>query len=155
MVIGIPEKELKAIGVLNKHGVEYLLIGGYAMRFYGADRLTKDVDLFAKNSSENASRLFAAISDVIGHPPAFPAEELKKVSKQVNFRKDGYQLEILTSIDGLDFDDAYSKRTLNTEKTIVIPVVSKEDLLSIKQYVARVDKSRQEKELRDIEFLKS
>ena len=82
----IPDKELQAIKALNRHGVEYLLIGGYAMRFYGADRTPEDIDLFAKNSRENACRLYAAISEIVGHHPIFTERDLEEPGKRISLR---------------------------------------------------------------------
>ena len=152
--LGIPQKQLEAIQAFNKNQVEYLLIGGYAMRFYGASRSAMDVDLFTSNSTNNASRLFSAIESLIGHAPGFVLQELDQPRKKVNFHTDGYELEILTSIDGIDFDAAYQKRRLTIEKDVVIPVVSKADLLFIKRLAAQ-DEKRREKELPDIVFLQS
>jgi hypothetical protein len=32
------------VELLNEHGVKYLIIGGYAVNFYGYPRYTKDID---------------------------------------------------------------------------------------------------------------
>jgi hypothetical protein len=83
--------------------VEYLLIGGYAMRFYGAPRRPKDVDLLTNNAPENAGRLFPIIRDLLGYIPQFTASELAEPHKKLDLEPHGYLLDILTSVDGLDF----------------------------------------------------
>ena len=45
-------RELPAL--LNKHGVEYLVVGGYALAFHGAPRFTGDLDLLVRAAPENA-----------------------------------------------------------------------------------------------------
>src|SRR5712691_10779298 len=55
--LGIPRDELAVMKTLSWNQVEYLLIGGYAMRFYGSLRPAADVDLLIHNSPENAHRL--------------------------------------------------------------------------------------------------
>jgi len=36
-------KEL--LGLLNKHGIEYVIVGGYALAFHGAPRFTGAQDI--------------------------------------------------------------------------------------------------------------
>lgn len=43
-------KEL--LELLNAHGVDYLIVGGYALAFLGAPRFTGDLDIFIKTSPE-------------------------------------------------------------------------------------------------------
>lgn len=36
------------LALLNKHKVEYMIVGGYALAFHGAPRYTGDIDIFVK-----------------------------------------------------------------------------------------------------------
>lgn len=151
----IPRNELAAIKTLNQNQVEYLLIGGYAMRFYGALPCPKDVDLLTNNSPENAGRLFDIIRDLLGYTPRFTVSELADPRKKLDLTPHGYLLDILTSVDGLDFETAFRKGEVAFQRGIAVPVAAKEHLLFIKRTAAARDESRREKELRDIEFLES
>ena len=150
--LNIPEEELRALDTLNGHGVAYLLIGGFAMRFYGADREVADVDVLTRNSPLNAKRLFRAIQRLVDHPLKFSAQDLEKPKKRVTLENEGYDLEILTSVDGLEFKVAYQNRKTANQRGVAVPVASKEHLLFIKRLAAN-DQRRRAKELRDISFL--
>lgn len=83
--LGIPEEELDALRALNRNEVEYLLIGGYAMRFFGRRRRTKDVDVLTNNSIENTRKLFDAVREILGYTPRLVVENdvaISVVSKQ-------------------------------------------------------------------------
>ena len=54
-------KELLAC--LNARGVEYMIVGGYALAFHGAPRYTGDLDVWVKPDAENARRVLAALAD--------------------------------------------------------------------------------------------
>ena len=54
----------RIIEALDRHGVEYLLVGGMAARFYGAARMTKDVDLVPNSHAENLDRLAMTLRDL-------------------------------------------------------------------------------------------
>jgi hypothetical protein len=63
---------LLLIGKLEKHGAEYVLIGGYALAFNGLVRQTGDVDILVRNSPENNRRWIAALCEL----PAGAAKDL-------------------------------------------------------------------------------
>ncbi len=48
------------IELFNSHGVEYVIVGGYALAFLGAPRYTGDLDLFVKADRKNASKILSA-----------------------------------------------------------------------------------------------
>jgi hypothetical protein len=125
------------------------------MRFYGAQRPTTDVDLLVGRSPENARRLFRAIEKLLGHAPGFTQAQLEEPRKNVYFGRDGYRLDILTSVDGLDFKVAHQSRQHALEKRLAIPVVSKSDLVFIKKAAVAGDERRRIKEGKDIEFLEA
>jgi hypothetical protein len=73
----VPEPELGILRALGGCAVEYLLIGGHAMHFYGSNRDVNDVDILVGRSQRNAERLFVAIWHFIGHTPAFLPADLE------------------------------------------------------------------------------
>ncbi|MEJ5256194.1 MAG: hypothetical protein WHS89_12690 [Acidimicrobiales bacterium] len=54
----------RVVEALDRHGVEYLIVGGVATRFHGAERLTKDIDLVPRSDADNLERLAAALRDL-------------------------------------------------------------------------------------------
>ena len=52
---------------LDRHGVDYLVIGGIATRAYGAERPTGDFDCLVRRSAENFDRLAAAMRELNAH----------------------------------------------------------------------------------------
>jgi len=50
------------LGLFNAHGVEYLIVGGYALAFYGAPRFTGDLDVFVNPAAANAQRILTALA---------------------------------------------------------------------------------------------
>ena len=153
--LGIRSVEREALKAFNRGNVQYLLLGGYAMRFYGCPRAVSDVDLLVGRSPENAGRLFHTTEKLLGHAPGFTQAELEAPHWKVSFRRDGYLLDVLTSVDGLDFEVAYKNRKHAREKRLMIPVASISDLIFIKKAAAAADESRRIKEEKDIEFLEA
>lgn len=47
--------------LFNKNKVKYLLIGAFAVGFYGYPRYSKDIDILVEPSKENAKRIIFAL----------------------------------------------------------------------------------------------
>ncbi|MHB1536448.1 MAG: hypothetical protein ACYC1D_17930, partial [Acidimicrobiales bacterium] len=50
--------------VLDRHGVEYLIVGGGATQLYGATRPTKDSDCLVRQDKDNLLRLAGALREL-------------------------------------------------------------------------------------------
>ena len=50
--------------VLDRHGVEYLIVGGVAAIAYGAERPTRDVDCVVRRNQDNLERLASALREL-------------------------------------------------------------------------------------------
>jgi len=153
--LGIPDAELEVLKALNRGDVAYLLIGGYAMRWYGAARQTIDVDLLASPTPDNARRLVRTVERALGHALGFSDETFAEPKKMVRFDGDGYRMSVLTSVDGLEFETAYGEREHARQGRVAIPVVSRRHLACIKRVAADADPSRRSIELGDIAFLEA
>jgi hypothetical protein len=61
--IQLPQDFHDFLSLLNRHSVEYLLIGGYAVNLYGFVRATGDMDVFIALNPDNVSRIVAAFHE--------------------------------------------------------------------------------------------
>jgi hypothetical protein len=58
------QKDLKELLLaFNEHGVEYLVVGGYAVGVYSEPRATKDLDIFVRPDVKNSEAVFRALKD--------------------------------------------------------------------------------------------
>ena len=55
------------IGSLTAHGIEFIVVGAYALAFHGAPRFTGDLDIFVRPTLDNATRLLTAL-EACGFP---------------------------------------------------------------------------------------
>ena len=51
----------RLLEALQKNGVNYILVGGHAVRLYGFNRATEDVDLLVPFDTENGTRLIHSL----------------------------------------------------------------------------------------------
>jgi len=128
-------KEL--LSILEKHKVRYLVVGGYAVMKYTEPRFTKDLDLWIATDPENAEAVFAALKE-FGAP-------LKDLAP-ADFTHEGYfyqmgsppfRLDIMMSVPGVTFEVAWANREEAQVQGLVIPFISKADLIKTKEASGR------------------
>lgn len=129
-------RHLKLFESLNRHGVEYLLIGGTLAIAYGVPRVTKDIDLFLRATVENASRCLVALKECgLGTAELTTPEELS--STEVTIFKDVLRLDVLTNVKGIEFNSAWRNKVFLELGNIRIPALSLTDLIASKQASGR------------------
>jgi hypothetical protein len=134
--------------LLNAHRVEYLAIGGYAVAHYGYPRPTADFDVWTAMNASNAQRAVAALADFGFAQAAFKPELLLEPGKILRMGIPPMRLEIMNTIDGVDFADCYSRRNeIRLDETTAIDLISLADLIINKKA------SRRAKDLDDLEYL--
>ena len=129
--------ERRCLDALATHQVAFLVVGGCAVRVHGSTRIAKDIDVLIANTYENADRLCCAMNEIgISHPNLCP-EEIHDRKRQINFESWGYQFEVLTAADNVDFAAAYSRHVTASLAGLEVPVMSRQDLISMKRQASR------------------
>ncbi|MFA4922691.1 MAG: nucleotidyl transferase AbiEii/AbiGii toxin family protein [Ignavibacteriaceae bacterium] len=99
---------LEVIDALEREGVEYVLIGGFAVVLYGMPRFTQDLDLFVKSKEENIVKLQAALFSVFHDASIFEItnSELKNYPVIRYGSEEGFFIDVLSKIgDAFSYDD--------------------------------------------------
>lgn len=133
--------------MLNENGVEYLLVGGYAVGYYGYVRATADMDIWIALTPENATRTVAAL-ERFGF--ALPREAQALLLKPDNILRMGvppFRIEVLTTISGVEFAECFADRVMADVDGVPVNVISLEHLKKNKQASGRG------KDLVDLEHL--
>ena len=130
MEIVLPEYKHLLL-LLNKHNVEYMLIGGYAVIYYGYERSTTDMDIWLKPENVNRDKLIAALKEF-----EINSESLVKLSvldfNQIQFFFFGEKprrIDFLTKINNVTFDEAYPVVNFLPLQNEKIPVIQYEHLI--------------------------
>jgi hypothetical protein len=114
--------------LLNSNGVEYLVIGGYAVVHYGVHRTTEDMDVWVAMSPENARRLATAV-EAFGFGPGTVSPELFLAEDQIiRLGVPPLRLKILTTISGIDFADCYPRRIQSSVDDVDVSFIHLDDL---------------------------
>ena len=88
--------------LLNEHHVEYLLIGGYAVGYYGYPRATGDIDIWIAANQANAEKIMAALEEFGFGDTGMTADLFVEPDQIVRMGNPPLRIEILTTISGVD-----------------------------------------------------
>jgi predicted nucleotidyltransferase len=132
------QKDLREfIGLLNSHGVEYLLVGGYALAFHGAPRYTGDIDLFVRGTQENAARIERAIAAFGFAPLGLGAADFVRPDAIVQLGQPPNRIDLLTSITGVGFEEAWAGRAAGDLDGLPVYFIGREAFLKNKRATGR------------------
>ena len=138
---------------LNSEGIEYLLVGGYAVCYHGYSRPTRDLDVWTNTRPDNAAKISRVIRTWTGGNTNFPQElfehcnrivriifptlkieivdpvigQKAKILDQYEVENLG-QIEILTVQSGMDFVVSYADRLIDDIDGVKVNIISLPDL---------------------------
>lgn len=123
--------------LFNVNSVRYLVIGGYALVQYAEPRFTKDLDLWISTDAANAGAVYQALLEF-----GAPIEEMN----EKDFTEEGYffqmgvppvRIDILMGIPGMGFDEAWIRRNEVDFDQLLVPFISRDDLIIVKRAAGR------------------
>ncbi len=139
------------IRALNKHEVEYILVGGYAVILHKYRRTTGDMDIWVNTTEANFEKLMKAFIE-FGLPTTTfsKADFLQNDTLEVfTFGVPPVCIDIMKIVKGCSFDDSFSKAETHIENDLPIRCISCNDLVIAKRTAGR------HKDLDDIDKLES
>lgn len=118
-------------------GVEFLLVGGYALAVHGVVRATGDLDLWIRPTPENARRAWLALEDFGAPLHDLTEEDLRTSDVVFQIGVVPRRIDVLTGIEGVAFETAWEARVEVTIDGIGIPVLGRDDLIRNKRASGR------------------
>lgn len=124
---------------LIKHQVEFILVGGYAVNYYGYQRMTGDLDLWLAPDNGNKLRLLKALKELgfdeegIDHISGWDFERMQLFS----ILERPFQVEFMTQISGLHFQESYPQAKQVDLDGLKFRLIQYQDLIKNKQSSGR------------------
>jgi hypothetical protein len=143
-----PELEdlVSLCSALNREGVRYVLIGGFAVILHGLVRTTKDVDLLIDTDAGNIQALKRAMGDLPDNAIAL-VEDQDVAKYRVVRVADEIVVDLMAEACGISYASAFQSGVERLPVgEIEVPVASKELLIRMKDTLRDSDKS-------DVRFL--
>lgn len=122
---------------LNAVNARYLTVGGYAFAFHAEPRYTKDIDIWVEPSAANAEAVWRALL-AFGAPMSnISHSDFAQPGMVVQLGVAPNRIDIVTSIDGVAFDEAWSRRADSRHGDVPIHVIGREDFIKNKLAAGR------------------
>ena len=138
-------RELFAL--LNRHRVEFLIVGGYALAFHGAPRYTGDIDILVNPTRSNALSILSALTEFGFGNLDLQEKDFSTPGQVVQLGVPPVRIDIITSITGVSWDVAATNKVEGAYGDIPLFYIGRDDLIRNKRSTGRA------KDLADIEAL--
>lgn len=142
------QKDLKEfITLLNSKGVDYLVVGAYALAYHGHPRYTGDMDIFVRVSEENASKLEEVVRDFGFSSTGLSAKDFLEEHQVIQLGVVPNRIDILTALTGVTFDEAWWDKVQVELDGVSLNMIGRTHFIKNKRALGRA------KDLADIEAI--
>ncbi|MGA8808363.1 MAG: nucleotidyltransferase [Thermoanaerobaculia bacterium] len=135
------------LAAFNARGVEFLIVGAYALAAHGLVRATKDLDVWVRPDPANGKRVLAALADFGAPLHDLSVDDLSQPGLVFQIGVDPVRIDVITAIDGVAFPDAWDQRVSARFADQDASVLSREHLIANKRAAGR------EQDLVDVKWL--
>jgi hypothetical protein len=146
------DDHLELLELMNKHEVDYLLVGGVAVNYYGYSRSTGDIDILFRPEDDNVERLYRALESFFGNgvPGLSGPDDLLEAGLIFQFGVPPHRVDLINDISGVEFETAWKHRIQDyvEDRDIAVPIIHIDDLLANKRASGRA------KDIDDYEYLR-
>lgn len=129
---------------LSDAEADFMVIGAHAVAVYARPRATGDLDIWVRATPENAERVWRALAMFGASLDRLSVEDLSADDVVFQIGVAPSRIDILTTIRGVEFAEAWDRRTEVELAGMSVPVIGREDLIRSKRAVGR------ERDLADI-----
>lgn len=134
---------------LTAHGVEFLIVGAYALALHGVPRFTGDIDVFIRPTVANGERLLTALA-AFGFPvDALRPSDVVEPSRILQMGVEPMQIHVMSDVSGVSWDEAWQGRHWGPCGSRDLPFIGRREFIKNKRAAGRL------KDLADIEALGS
>lgn len=125
------------LGLLRKHGVEFLIVGAHALAVHDQPRATGDLDIWVRANEANAPRIWAALVEFGTPLEGLEQSEWRQPGVGIHIGLPPGRIDILTMISGVTFDEAWPGRIEGTCLGIKVQIIGLDAFIKNKRAAGR------------------
>lgn len=138
---------VEMLSALSAAGARFLIVGAHALAAHGVPRATGDLDIWIQPTPDNAARVFEALRSFGAALFDLSSDDLSKPDTVFQIGLPPSRIDILSTIAGVDFDDAWARRIEVTIGDLHVGVIGRTDFIANKRASGRP------RDLLDLELL--
>jgi len=128
---------VEMLSELSAAGAEFIIVGAHALAVHGLPRATGDLDIWIRSTPENAGKVWKALIAFGAPLDQLSMNDLSTPGIIFQIGVVPCRIDILTDIDGVEFDEAWANRRYIKIHGIDIPVIGMQELLKNKRAAGR------------------
>ena len=125
------------IECLQHEGVEFMLVGGYAVALHGWPRMTFDIDFWIMANPQNAAAVMRALKAFGAPLMDLKEEDFHKPGMVFQIGTEPQRIDILSAISGVAYEDAASRAVRMEVDGLSLKVIALDDLIANKRASGR------------------
>ncbi|GAB2453597.1 hypothetical protein GCM10011375_00660 [Hymenobacter qilianensis] len=141
------DEYLNLLRLFQEIGVEYVVVGGYAVIAHGFPRTTGDLDILVRPSTANARRVVQALERFGYTDGEFEETDFTTVPNFISFASNGVWIDLMTQLLGVSLEDCLNGSLELTFAGVPVQHISLAALRQTKRATGRPQ------DLRDLENL--
>jgi hypothetical protein len=134
------------ISLMHANGVEYVIVGSFALSFHGHPRATGDMDVWVRKSPENASKILKALDEFGFGSLGVTGDDLLE-DKVIQLGQPPVRIDLMTELDGLTPDEVWAGRVAGRFGDMPVFYLGRDAFIRNKRSLGR------HKDLADLEAL--
>lgn len=123
--------------LFNKHNIEYMIVGGYALAFHGAPRYTGDLDILIRPDSLNAGLIMAAMEEFGFGSVGLTSADFEKPDNIIQLGVPPIRIDIITSLTGIPWESAFENRVQGSYGDVQVHYICREQFILNKRSLGR------------------
>lgn len=125
------------IECLQREGVEFMLVGGYAVALHGWPRMTFDIDFWIMANPQNAAAVVRALKAFGAPLMDLTEEDFHRPGMVFQIGTEPQRIDILSAVSGVTYEDAVTRALEMEVDGLSLKVISLEDLIVNKRASGR------------------
>jgi predicted nucleotidyltransferase len=122
---------------LSDAAADFMVIGAHAVAVYARPRATGDLDIWVRPTPANAERVWTALVAFGAPLDRLTRQDLVADDLVFQVGLAPNRIDLLTTIGGVEFDEAWGRRNTIELWGLAVPVIGREDLIRSKRAAGR------------------
>jgi hypothetical protein len=133
--------------LFNEHEVEYIIVGAFALAFYGVPRFTGDIDIYLKPGNPNADRIILALNEFGFGSLGLKSADFEHEDQVIQLGVPPVRIDLITSLTGVCWEEVYINRLYGHYGDVEVCFIGRDQFIKNKRATGR------KKDLADLEML--